>query len=456
MAYIKVDTDALGDSVKKLSKLQARIDNVQQRLSTLSGQIDWEIKGREELENRINQLKSKIGSISADIGNTAYCLEQVSNEYITAQNDAQKEGENLPDKILTRKYYITHDNYNDAEQMLNDPNIPDNVKEQIHSALKSKIIIDKNKVVLPDDFKSYTIEKKVQFYLVNMGFIIGYTENGEPDIDGDWKNKSIAACFVFQNSCGIDTTGKPDEKTLKKLTELAESGKKYDDIFIKFDPSKHPITELPDNKNGHLSETELNEMIEIYTPGGGITRMQESEAIAWAYLVNAAATETNLDVERFYPVSGYRKYKDQVRLYAGYYLKLDGFNRASEPYFDIGIKDAPKFISDNKENFVKNNNFFDDYTGMSGEYDGTIEKCLSGHGGSNHGNGVALDLDTQDQGDKGGGKGVATTEQVIWLEKNAERFGFKPYLNANKSKIENDKKELVNNYAETWHWNYKP
>ena len=67
MAYIKVDTDALGDSVKKLSKLQARMDNVQQRLSTLSGQIDWEIKGREELENRINQLKSKIGSIGADI-----------------------------------------------------------------------------------------------------------------------------------------------------------------------------------------------------------------------------------------------------------------------------------------------------------------------------------------------------------------------------------------------------
>lgn len=99
MAYIKVDTDALGDSVKKLSKLQARMDNVQQRLSTLSGQIDWEIKGREELENRINQLKSKIGSIGADIGNTADCLEQVSNEYITAQNDAKKEVDGLSDQV---------------------------------------------------------------------------------------------------------------------------------------------------------------------------------------------------------------------------------------------------------------------------------------------------------------------------------------------------------------------
>ena len=99
MAYIKVDTDALGDSVKKLSKLQERMDNVQQRLSTLSSQLDWEIKGREELENRLNQLKSQIGTIGTDIGNAANCLEQVSNEYIAAHNDAKKEAEGLSSQI---------------------------------------------------------------------------------------------------------------------------------------------------------------------------------------------------------------------------------------------------------------------------------------------------------------------------------------------------------------------
>ena len=53
---------------------------------------------------------------------------------------------------------------------------------------------------------------------------------------------------------------------------------------------------------------------------------------------------------------------------------------------------------------------------------------LSGYGSSNHGNGVALDLDLQDPGSDKGGKGYATTAEVRWLEKNAGRFGFKPYL----------------------------
>lgn len=305
----------------------------------------------------------------------------------------------------------------------------------------------------------YDTVKKIQHYLVQLGFDIGIFADGTPMIDGDCGNRTIAAILVLQNSVGIDITGQPDEQTLNKLIELVESGKKYGDIFKAFVPSEHPVVVLDKELNGHLPEEEAKKLFRVRANNGGYALMQKSEAIAWAYLVNEVVTQTDFNVNKFFPsysTTGYREYKDQVRFYAGYYLKQQGYSHshnaaiAAVPQFDIGLEKAKQFIWEHREDFSNDQYFFDKYVGKPGDNN----KYLSGYGSSNHGNGVALDLDLQDPGSDKGGKGYATTAEVRWLEKNAGRFGFKPYL-AKPDKIKKDG-IMVNNYAETWHWNYQP
>lgn len=294
-------------------------------------------------------------------------------------------------------------------------------------------------------------------------------KKGDPLIDGDWGNRSRAASMVFQNSAGITVTAKPDIATLNKLIELNQNGKKYADIFKLFKPADHQAEVLPDNINGHLSQAETDKLFKIRANNGGEALLQKSVAIAWAYLVNEIAKETTFDVKRFYPsydTTGYRSYKVQVRFYAGYYLKklhIPPFEHnhnsanAAQPYFDVGITSAQSYIWSCRESFGIEREYFDSVAGKPGD-----GKALSGYGKSNHGNGVAIDLDVQDTG--GGreehGEGYATTDQVRWLEANAIRFGFKPYLLSTDNGYGEGKikvgDKIVNNYKETWHWNYMP
>lgn len=78
---------------------------------------------------------------------------------------------------------------------------------------------------------------------------------------------------------------------------------------------------------------------------------------------------------------------------------------------------------------------------------------------SKHGWGIAIDFNTGDPGGNKGkqyytsgskkgkpiyGTGVATTNEVKWLEENAGYYGFQAYYYDKKNKY----------FKETWHWDY--
>ena len=194
-----------------------------------------------------------------------------------------------------------------------------------------------------------TIEEKIQYYLSQLGFDIGEDANGDPLIDGDWGNNSIAATLVFQNSVGdIPITGIADQATLNKLIAEANLGHTYDDIFEEFDPDEHPPVIA--GTNGHFTQAQLDTLIVVKSKyadieGNKNALLPEPSALAWAYVYNEVASTTSLNKEEFYPfstVGGYRSYKDQIRLYAGYYLEdikgylgTDDYNPAARPNFNL-------------------------------------------------------------------------------------------------------------------------
>ncbi len=243
--------------------------------------------------------------------------------------------------------------------------------------------------------KNYTNSQKAQFYLKAMGFNIG-------TIDGKIGVISSSAIIIFQYSQKISVTGKADNATIDGLQKLAEDERIINyksimnsDVIKNWKPEQPGIKPSKDN-NGKIKVSNLTR---IPTFNGKDAYLQKEAAVAWAFLVNEASKDKTVDVKKFATSgtnAGYRTLEVQKK-------------------------------------------FFEQY--------GRDPKRAARPGTSNHGWGLAIDFNLDDAQ-----KGKATSNELKWLEKNARRFGFEPYLDKAKPKF----KDGSNNYYETWHWNYKP
>jgi LAS superfamily LD-carboxypeptidase LdcB len=237
----------------------------------------------------------------------------------------------------------------------------------------------------------YNDTQKVQYYLSQLGFNIGVDKSGKPIIDGNLGVKSASSIILFQQKMGLPITGMADNATLAVLADCAQQGLSYNNIMKKEGKELATIP-ISSETNGRLDTKTLTQIPMM----GGVGYLPEKVAVAWAKLVQAASQDPNNNMNAFYPssrVSGYRSYEDQEILYKKY-----GRN--------------PKRAA----------------------YPGT----------SPHGWGTAIDFSTSDEQ-----TGIAQSYELKWLEKNAERFGFTPYLDKYEPTING-----VNNYYETWHWNF--
>ncbi|MGI6085767.1 MAG: D-alanyl-D-alanine carboxypeptidase family protein, partial [Acetivibrionales bacterium] len=286
-------------------------------------------------------------------------------------------------------------------------------KENIDKALSQANIPDSGGetgtgTINPPPAQCDTVEKKAQYYLSQLGFYIGVDDNGNPDIDGSWGNHSITATILFQYSMGITVTGKCDQTTMNKLVEAANKNMEYDSIIKKFNPSDLPPVK---GENGKLDITKL---IAVKTNDKDNAYLTKETAVAWAYLIDAARRDGQ-DYRQLYPShydSGYRDYATQ-----------------KTKYRDLGPGTAA--------------------------YPGT----------SNHGFGIAIDFSTTRRGGQARYH-EGTTDMMIWLEDNAKNFGFEPLLYDDTkpedhpkygppTKWSDKRQKEVNNYYESWHWNYK-
>jgi hypothetical protein len=259
--------------------------------------------------------------------------------------------------------------------------------------LRLEVEAEKNREITAN----YGINKKAQHYLNYMGFDTG-------GVDGIIGVRSSVAIILFQYSQGLSVTGVVDDATLEKIVQCAGSGLSYSDI-MESDAIKNwvPGTPTVERKypSGFLKDVP---MVRIPTFNFKDSYVERETGIAWAMMVNYAmeynkTAEIKLNINRFAskgPDSGYRDF-DKQQYFWDLYIQGKG-NLAAEP------------------------------------------------GKSNHGWGLAIDMDLRDPGSLGGGKGYATTEEVRWLEANAGRFGFSGLISGSNHK--------GNIYKETWHWDY--
>lgn len=233
------------------------------------------------------------------------------------------------------------------------------------------------------------VNQTAQYYLANLGFNIGKDSSGNPIIDGDLGVMSSSSLILFQYKTGLSITGRADNTTLAALADYAQKGLTYGDIM------KMPDREMvlrPVGENGRLDPNTLTRIPAI---GGQDAVLYQSAAVAWARMVQAAGQETTgLNLNAFLvrgTISGYRDYQGQVEMW---------------------------------------------------EYWGKDRTYAAVPGTSNHGWGIAADLNISDPR-----SGIAQSSELKWIEKNAGRFGFKPYIE--------DVVNGANVYVETWHWELK-
>lgn len=100
MTYFRVDTQALDNSLSKLSKIKKSMDGIRQEMSGITSRLSWEVKGQQQLDKKLSQLQSDFDALKASITRAEDCLTKVRDEYIDAQNDAKKEVNNLPGNVL--------------------------------------------------------------------------------------------------------------------------------------------------------------------------------------------------------------------------------------------------------------------------------------------------------------------------------------------------------------------
>lgn len=172
---------------------------------------------------------------------------------------------------------------------------------------------------------------------------------------------------------------------------------------------------------------------------------ERETAIAWAMMVNGAikyntSSSDKLDLNKFLLKgndSGYRPYHQQVEAWVSYKY-LHGNEAAPVTFHDS--KKAQKWLSDNKKNFSNPNgwnNVPNSVTDSGG--------ALDGYGSSNHGWGLALDMNL------GRGRNVrADSKEARWLEKNASKYGFSGLV-TNKVSVSKGAAPI---YKEMWHWEF--
>lgn len=196
---------------------------------------------------------------------------------------------------------------------------------------------------------------------------------------------------------GIEITGVVDDATLSTMEECAQKGMRYNDIMSKKGRELPVINKDDYTVNGRIEKN--CKMVVLPTAEGKPGLLPEKTAVAWAYLVQDAAKDPKVNVNRLRltgPNSGYRLYDVQVEFKAKY-----GKNAATP-------------------------------------------------GRSPHGWGLAIDFALTN---KGSGGVRAGSYEAEWLEKNASRFGFYPYL-AKKGRKRFDDGSY--RYEENWHWTFDP
>ena len=280
----------------------------------------------------------------------------------------------------------------------------------------------------------------VESYLKALGFQVS-KDKATRDVE------VYSALILIQWYLGIAINGNlNDKKTLEGLKKLYGKGTKVKEILDyaknNWKPEKPTIEKINKN-NGWLAENEMTQV-------SGTEFLEVNTATAWAMMVQGAISynETSkskkLKISSFGIDTGYRSYKDQIKMKTKQ-LYANG-NLAATPYY---YKDGMKYMASHYKEILAGKVADKEY--MSGGH-------LSGYGTSQHGWGVAIDFRTGDPGanDANGkgkmykngkpiyGTGVATTNEVKWLVTNAGYYGFEGYY-YNKSK---------GYFRETWHWNY--
>lgn len=341
-------------------------------------------------------------------------------------------------EILRNRLQAVHD----SKKSTITPKPADQLKKSVNTdPMVSSSNIQQN--IVGDPPGEYNDRQKAQYYLNAMGFNIGKN-------DGILGVKSSSSLIIFQYSQGLRVTGKVDDSTLKKLRECSDGGTSYESIMesniVKNWKPGIPTISRDDKVNGYL---ESKNMVAVPAAGGGSAYLEKEAAISYAMMINdimdynkteEAKKNGILDLNKFAAMgsaSGNRTYHQQVEAYLN---ERHGGNDAANPVFNDSKK-AEKWIADNWKKYDSHahwNNVPDELTQKGG--------ALVGHGKSDHGWGLALDMNLKDPGSYGDGKGNATTPEVKWLEKNGNKYGFSGLVTST------NKKGDV--YHETWHWNY--
>lgn len=211
------------------------------------------------------------------------------------------------------------------------------------------------------------------------------------------QNKVLTAssAILFQVKMGLKVTGSFDAATLSALEKYAWQGWTFEDIMKQPGTCLAPLSKDPE-MNGKLDESE---MVVIPTAGSFPGRLPNYTAFGWAALVQAAGKDPRNNMIRFClsgSISGYRSYKDQVNLY-----NVVGAEIAAKP------------------------------------------------GSSRHGYGLAIDFAFTDPKE-----GRAKSNELKWMEKYADEYGFTPNNNPSDKAWEPYFPDGGINFYESWHWNY--
>ena len=270
---------------------------------------------------------------------------------------------------------------------------------------------------------------------VHMGFDTG-------GVDGLFGVKSSASLIMLQYYLdGSNVTGEPDTSSYDSVRNAANSGITYSTVMTYINSNWScgiPTIQKVTTTNGYLS---TGNMVRVPTSSYGDAYLEEQAAISWAMMVNGAM-QALIDVTKYATMganSGYRTYHSQIEAYIDY---RHGGNIASCPYFAKGRTTEEAILPENRstasdanntyaESWIQTNwsNFTDD--GVWNDVPDIATESggdLFGYGGSNHGWGLAIDMDLTGSG----------TPEHNWLVSNASTYGFVPYT------------------AEYWHWDYEP
>lgn len=81
MAYIKIELDQMQSVADKYMQLQTQLTQVNEEFQNYTGQLDWEITAKEQIDFRISDLYGRMDSCAAAIGEMGSYLSFVKEEY---------------------------------------------------------------------------------------------------------------------------------------------------------------------------------------------------------------------------------------------------------------------------------------------------------------------------------------------------------------------------------------